>query len=241
MFILTSIMAITHGNQIPPAEFPFIDVKNFSDIVGYLRQQFNTDNLTTKNQVTVTTSSFFGDTSASNRMYRDTVLFDPMKNEGRYLTADEPWTQRPWMDLNFHEVKITLKHYTILYNSQPQRWMRSYTIAGLDASGEWINLHHVNNSDPINTTVKLPRSNSQNYLAYSFDIPHPATYSQFRIFNDGPDSWNSDYFKNANILSLAKILMYGRVEGGKILISPIKLERQAQYILNLGMLGASEI
>lgn len=239
MLVLFGLINVIHrGSEIPPAEFNYTKIDDYNDIFNYLRQQFETDNLTTVTQVTVSYSSFYGDVSTSDRKHVDTILFHPnYKPAGRFLSKDEPKEQRPWVQIELKEVRLTVKSYSILYFASISRWMRCYSIEALDQTGDWTVLHKVTNED---TKTDHPH---RNYTYYHYDVDKIGTYSSFRIYNDCEDSyegapWHSPH---ANMVSLSKILFYGRVEGGRVMISPIKLARSSEYILNLGMLAASEV
>lgn len=229
------VMVVKHGWEIKAAEFPYVNDTYYGDIFSYLREQFNTENLTVKNQVTATNSSKYDDNendAKSDRKKVDCILFNPLVyNVSRFLTKDEPKPNVPWIILDFHEIKITVKSYMIFYyNSQNiKRWMKSYTMYGYGPTG-WEIIHQVRNKSPD----ELPK-NQDGFWFYKFNVTHIGTYSMFKITNDGSDSYGS------NILSLSKLLFFGRVEGGKAKFSPIKLERKTQFLLNLGMMEASEL
>ncbi|EAY20140.1 hypothetical protein TVAG_020850 [Trichomonas vaginalis G3] len=227
--------------KFEPHTFNGTDYYNYNDIFHFLREIYNTDNLTKVDAVTLIPSSTYKTQGESYRTICSVIVGNVTESPGRFLTEDEPWILKPYLLIDFHHTKVTLTSYTILLNAAYPRFMQSFRILGELETDVWkvIDEHHNYTPfiDPNITDTGAIIPNNKRLYRYFFNVTNAKTYSRFKIENIGPDSYNDKISPHANILSISKLLFFGTVYNGRVFFSPQKAKQSCSKLLKLGALS----
>ncbi|EAY20141.1 hypothetical protein TVAG_020860 [Trichomonas vaginalis G3] len=135
--------------QFPPHTFNGTDYYNYNDIFKFLRDTYNTDNLTYVDAVTLTPSSTYNTLGVEYRTVCSVIVGNVTESPGRFLTEDEPWILKPYLLIDFHHTKVKLTSYTILVNAIHNRYMQGFRILGEVETEVWKVLDEHKNVTPF--------------------------------------------------------------------------------------------
>lgn len=254
---LFSCLAYYNVSYFDPQQLDAHSVDDLNDIFSFLRTWTGQDNLSDADVVTIggipriVIQNEAPDVQGKMEQY--VLLYSPLvRRESRFVSAmlDKDYENTPaYKTFDFHKMRVTLSSYSFYYdawgNSPNDRYMRCWRLLGQVSPEEWEVIDEQMNQD-INKSLKYhyqPKGSTPDYYwywIYHYNVKHKGTYSTFRLENKCDDSYKGLY-PRANAVTVSRVLFFGRIELGRIKLSPIKLDRKAQYVLNFGMFAAADV
>lgn len=211
------------------------------DIFRFLRNNtlkyHHDDNLTRQGIITIVDPGM-NDKVSSEKKGPWAIVQDPITDfQLRYVSTifpDDFENNPAYIIFNFHQMRLTLNNISILYVATLPRMMDCWRWLGQTGVDEWEEIDSREHCKPDDSK----HINGKFWMAH-YPVRKTGTYSVFKLENFCPDTYTNNPYPHANAVSISKLLFFGKIEVGKIKISPIKLDRNTQYLLNFAMYAAA--
>lgn len=235
------MFAIIFCLRRPSAPIKIADPNNesdYTDLFSLLAKFYEPQTIDTLPYFGITASSEFPYLDNSQRSPVTTIVRSPETDDGRFLSDDQKdWpeeTRTPWILIDFKTGKIEVDSFKVFYHAKYSRYMWGYTLWGEYDYGRWAVIKEVR--DASYTQI----DENDKYYRQHHNATEEAKGMKFRklkITADKPCIVNNYWYKDALMVTLSKLLLWGTYYPDAMPQSPIRLERKLQYQYNYGVMN----